>query len=247
MPDLTINGYKHHYEEAGDGQPMVWIAGTRFDSAREWAPFMQEHAQGFRMIMPDIRGMADSEHTRDVTAKSWVEDLGAFLDALRIDRIHLMAETLGTRVITRFALEHPERVRTLILNGPIAYSSPDADRQRVQQADPASITPKALARLERFHGKDALEVNSMYVNLHAQPEFQEYYDLRKVAPSVHAPVLIMRGDRDEDVHPVAHSAELHKLFPKSWLAIFPNTSFNALRAHPQEAWQLIREFLAANE
>jgi pimeloyl-ACP methyl ester carboxylesterase len=86
----------------------------------------------------------------------------------------------------------------------------------------------------------------MYVNLHAQPDFQEYYDLRKVAPNVQAPALIMRGDLDEDVHPVAHSCELHKLFPKSWLAIYPNTEFNALRHHPKEAWALIREFISAN-
>jgi hypothetical protein len=41
-----------------------------------------------------------------------------------------------------------------------------------------------------------------------------------------------------------HSAELHQLFPHSWLAIFPNTEFNALRGRPQEAWELIRRFVA---
>ncbi len=247
MPDLQINGYKHHYEEVGDGTPMVYIAGTRFDSAREWVPYMREHATGFKVIMPDIRGMADSEHTKDVTARSWVEDLGGFLDALTLDRVHLAAETLGTRIVTRFAMEHPERVRTLVLNGTIAYSNPEGDRHRVQQADPSRITPEARARLERYHGADALEVNQMYVRLHAEPEFQEYYDLRKVAPKVQAPALIMRGDVDDDVHPVAHSCELHALLPKSWLAIYPNTEFNALRGRPKETWALIREFIAANE
>jgi pimeloyl-ACP methyl ester carboxylesterase len=246
MPDLQINGYKHHYEEVGDGTPLVYIAGTRFDSARKWVPYMRENATGFRVIMPDIRGMADSEHTKDVTARSWVDDLGAFLDALKIDRIHLAAETLGTRIVTRFALEHPERVQTLILNGTIAYSSPEADAQRVRQADPANVTAEQRAQLEQYHGADALEVNQMYVRLHAEPEFQEYYDLRKVAPQVQTPVLLLRGDLDENVHPVSHSAELHKLFPNSWLAIFPNTEFNALRGRPKESWAAIREFLAAN-
>lgn len=109
MPDLTINGYKHHYEEVGDGPPMVFIAGTRFDAARDWVPYMRENAAGFRVVMPDPRGLAGSEHTTDVAPQDWVRDLGSLLDALGIDAVHLVSETLGTRIATRFAYEHPER------------------------------------------------------------------------------------------------------------------------------------------
>ena len=56
MPDLTINGYKRHYKEVGEGPPMVFIAGTRFDAARDWVPYMRENAAGFRVVMPDPRG-----------------------------------------------------------------------------------------------------------------------------------------------------------------------------------------------
>ena len=59
-----------------------------------------------------------------------------------------------------------------------------------------------------------------------------------------APTLVVRGDVDDSVHPVMHSAEMHRLLPKSRLAIFPNTEFNALRGRPTESWELINGFIA---
>ena len=129
MPDATINGYKHHWEEVGDGIPMLYIAGTRFDAAKKWVSYMEANAKGFKMIMPDVRGMADSEHTRDVKGADWVKDVAGLLDHLGIDKVHFAAETLGTRIAVRFAVEYPDRVKSLVLNGSIAYSYPEGDAE----------------------------------------------------------------------------------------------------------------------
>lgn len=243
MPLLTINGHAHNYEEVGSGPTLVYVAGTRFDSARALVPYMREHATGFRVILPDPRGMAGSAHTTDVRPQDWVADLEGLLDALKLPAPHLAAETLGTRIATRFAAEHPERVRTLVLNAAIAYSSPGGDEQRRQSSDPASLPEERRRSLEYHHGPDWPEVNAFYLELHARPEFHEYYDLRKVARRVAAPTLLIRGDIDEPVHPVMHSVRLHQLLPRSWLAIYPDTPFNALKGRPEEAWQLIRTFI----
>lgn len=238
MPTLTVNGYSHHYEEVGGGAPLVFLAATRFDSAKAWVPYMQQYAVGYRVIMPDPRGLGASAHVRMVEPADWVADLAALLDQLQLSSVHLMAETLGTRIATRFAADYPQRVTTLVLNGVIAYSSPGGDAQRA-----AALTEQRRKEMEFHHGADWEQVNTFYLDLHARPEFHAYYDLRTVAPRVTAPVLLMRGDIDDPVHPVMHTAELHALFPKSWLAIYPNTEFNAIRARPAEAWALINEFI----
>jgi len=239
MPLLTINGCAHNYEECGSGPPLVYIAGTRFDSAADWVPYMREHAGGFRVILPDPRGMAGSAHISEVQPQDWVADLTGLLDALSITQVHLAAETFGTRIATRFAAEQPERVATLILNAVIAYSSPAADDQR--RADMPEERRRAL---EHHHGADWQAVNEFYLAIHASPEFHAYFDLRKVAPNIAAPTLLLRGDIDDPVHPVGHAVELHTLIPRSWLAIYPNTAFNVLRNRPKEAWDLIRTFVA---
>jgi pimeloyl-ACP methyl ester carboxylesterase len=220
---------------------MVFFAATRFDSAKSWVPFMQEHAKGYRVIMPDPRGLGGSEHTSMVEPEDWIDDLTTLLDELKLPKVHLVAETLGTRIATRFAADQPDRVNTLVLNGTIAYSAAGGDAQRA-----APLSDQRKRDLEHHHGADWEQVNAFYLNLHARPEFHGFYDLRKAAPRVTAPVLIMRGDIDDPVHSVLHSAELHALFPKSWLAIYPNTEFNAMLARPKETWALINEFITSN-
>ena len=246
MPELQINGFKHHYEEVGAGPALVYIAGTRFDSAEMWKPYMQQHATGFRVILSDPRGMAGSAHVDSVAPGDWIADLAGLLDALSIEKVHLAAETFGSRIATRFAAEHPDRVSTLILNGVIAYSSATGDEERARNSDPSNIPEARRKQLEDFHGADWAAVNAFYLGVHGKPEFHEYYDLRKVAPRISAPTLLLRGDINDPVHPVIHSAELHALLPKSWLSIFPNTEFNALRARPAESWEIIRRFVAEN-
>lgn len=238
MADTTINGYKHHYEDVGSGTPMVFIAGTRFDSAKAWVGYMEKNATGFRMVIPDIRGMADSEHTTDVKGQDWVDDLAALLDELGIDAIHVASETLGTRVAARFAVAYPQRTKSLILNGAIAYSYPEGDGERANQPQ------DRIDSMKQHHGEDAAAVNEFYLKLHSDPAFHDYYDLRKIAADIKAPTLLMRGDVDDDRHPIAHSTELHALIPNSRLQIFANTKFNAMTGRPEESWALIRALVA---
>jgi pimeloyl-ACP methyl ester carboxylesterase len=238
MPDTTISGYKLHYEDVGQGASMVFMAGTRFDSAKAWVPFMEKNAKGFRVIIPDPRGMAGSEHTTDVKGSDWVDDLTALLDELGLEKVHLLAETLGTRVLTRFASDHPERVLTLTLNGAIAYSYPEGDAERLDQ-------PRTrIDSMKQHHGEDAAAVNAFYLKLHSDAAFHDYYDLRKVADKVQAPTLLMRGDVDDDRHPIAHSTVLHSLIPNSRLQIFANTPFNGMTNRVDEAWALVRQHVA---
>lgn len=233
MPDTTINGYKHHWEEVGEGTPMLYVAGTRFDSAKKWVPYMRENAHGYKVIIPDIRGMAESEHTRDVKGEDWVKDVAGLLDHLGLDKVHFAAETLGTRIAVRFAVEYPDRVKSLILNGTIAYSYPEGDAER--RAQPQD----RIESMKQYHGEDAAEINEFYLDLHADPAFHEYYDLRTFAKQVTAPTLILRGDVDDDRHPISHSTEVHALIEDSWLQIFANTGFNALVNRPKESWALV--------
>jgi len=238
MPDLTINGYKHHYEDVGSGTPMLFIAGTRFDSAKSWVQYMERNASGFRMIMPDLRGMADSEHTTDVKGQDWVDDVAALLDGLKIDSVHVGAETLGTRVAVRFAVAYPERAKSLILNGAIAYSYAEGDSERAKEPQ------DRIDSMKRHHGEDAAAINDFYLDLHSKPEFHEYYDLRKIASQVQVPTLLLRADVDDDRHPISHSTELHALIPNSQLHIFAGTKFNGMTNRPEESWALIRALVA---
>jgi pimeloyl-ACP methyl ester carboxylesterase len=242
MTFADINGLRFNYELVGTGLPMVYLAGTRFDSARDKAVHIREYARGFQTIVPDLRGMAGSTHTTAVDPQDWVNDLAALLEILQVPSVHFVAETLGTRIAVRFAADYPQHVKTLILNAPIAYSASLGDQQRLRNSAPTQLPEDRRKALEFHQGPDWEQVNAFYLAMHARPEFHQYYDLREVAPRVTAPTLIVRGDIDDPVHPVSHAVELHAMIAKSWLAILPNTGFNALLGRPVESWDLIRRF-----
>jgi len=244
MPLLTINGYAHNYEEVGEGPPLVFLGPTRFTSAKAWAPYFQEHGAGFRTILPDPRGLGGSAHTAEVRPQDWVADLKGLLDALDLPAVHLAGGNMGSPIAARFAAEHPERVLTLMLTSAIAYSYPAADAFRRSSADVSSVPPDRAEAMREQHGEDWPAVNKFYLDMQARPDFHDYYDIRKVAATIRAPTLLLAGDIHDDIHPVAHSVELHRLIPISWLAIFPNTQ-NALRDRSQESWKTIKEFMAA--
>lgn len=54
MPEFESSGATVHYEIAGDGPPLLLIAGTASDSA-SWGP-LPPFLPGRRLIMPDNRG-----------------------------------------------------------------------------------------------------------------------------------------------------------------------------------------------
>ena len=69
MPAITVNGNKLNYEEVGSGDSLIYIAGTRYDSAHAWVDYMREYAKGFRVILPDPRGMGGSVRVADSSSR----------------------------------------------------------------------------------------------------------------------------------------------------------------------------------
>ncbi len=248
MPDITINGHRLHYREVGQGEPMLCWSCSIFDNAeKSWVGPMPEtgaEGSGYRLIMPDFRGMAGNAHATDVAPADWVEDVRGLMDALSIPSAVIVAENLGTRVAVRLAASYPERVKALILTASIAGSDPAGDAWRLGQLDMSAWGPERAERLQLFHGDDWPAVVEWYKEFHHRDDFRSYYDLRAIAHKVKAPTLLMRGDIDTPLHKIAHSTDLHRLIEGSWLRIFPNMPYDCRRGDPDEFWRQVQTFLA---
>ena len=96
MPDLTINGYKHHYEEFGSGEPILFLYHLCTRNARTLAKLISAEVSDFRIIIPDARSMGESEHVADVNPEDWVADVLGLLDALELPSVHIMAGNVAT-------------------------------------------------------------------------------------------------------------------------------------------------------
>jgi pimeloyl-ACP methyl ester carboxylesterase len=83
---------------------------------RCWAPMAEGLAPDYRLVAYDLRGRGDSD--KPATGYSLAahgRDLGALLDRLGLRSAILMGHSLGASIALRFAVDHPIRVRRLVL------------------------------------------------------------------------------------------------------------------------------------
>jgi pimeloyl-ACP methyl ester carboxylesterase len=109
---VDVSGARLYYEVAGAGRPLVMVhAGIA--NLHMWDDQVPAFAERFRVIRYDARGYGKTEGQPD---HPWAlhEDLRSVMDALNLDRAHLVGCSMGGQTILDFALTNPERVAALI-------------------------------------------------------------------------------------------------------------------------------------
>ncbi|HEX6513219.1 MAG TPA: alpha/beta hydrolase [Chloroflexota bacterium] len=244
MPRAELNGFDIYWDELGSGEPILVLHGAS-DSAVRFERQLPLLARDFRVIAPDLRGMGRGARPAHYLPSDWIADLTALLDHLGLESTHVYGVSLGARVALRLAIDHPNLVRSLILDAPIIANEATGDAQLRRGLDAAAMPEERRRAQERYHGPDWQQVVAAYAEMRAQPEFQAQLDLREPSKSIRKPTLIWRGDADNAAHPLRHAVELHENIPGSWLWIRPNTSGSIFEDFTEEACAWIRSFRAA--
>jgi pimeloyl-ACP methyl ester carboxylesterase len=113
----------------GNATPLVLLHGT----ANRWQAFqllIPELSTRWKVYAPDFRGHGSSMHTQEYGFGYYVEDTVHFLRNVVVEPTVLFGHSLGGRVATKIAAEHPDLVRGLIL-GDSSFKEPvPSDRMR---------------------------------------------------------------------------------------------------------------------
>lgn len=243
MPTLSRDDVELHYEDRGEGTPVLLVHGAASSSVC-LAELIEELAgPGRRLIAPDLRGMGRSSRIESMEAGSWSEDVGALIEALELERVHLCGTSLGARIAARVALECPERIASLTLDALILHDSERGGEQLEAIFGPAA-PPEMAANLVAWNGEDGRQVGETYLRLRRTPGLQEHYDLREGIAGLTSPVLFCRGDVDDEIHPVAHTVAGYGAVGGAHLWIAPGTGFSAMRFRPADAARHIGELIA---
>jgi 3-oxoadipate enol-lactonase len=115
MPTIRANGIDIYYETHGAGEPLLLHPGFGCSVEIYWAN-TSALARQFRVVVLDPRGAGRSS-TGDgtITPKTFADDAVAVLDAEGIDSAHVFGTSFGGMMAQHIALEHPRRVRRLVL------------------------------------------------------------------------------------------------------------------------------------
>jgi len=133
------------YRTWGDGEAALFLHGYPL-SGFQWRGAVERLDSSYRCIILDFLGLGATEAApgQDLGASSQAAMIIAFLDALKIGRVHLVANDSGGAVAQLLAVHHPERVRSLLLT--------NCDTER--QSPPPAMRPVIdLAKKGRYAGE----------------------------------------------------------------------------------------------
>ena len=109
---------------AGPGEAVLFVHGN-VSSALFWQQALLDlHGTGrHRALAVDLRGYGDTDPlgidaTRGV--RDWADDVAALVDALGLDRVHLVGWSMGAGVVLQYLLDAPDRVASVALVAPVS-------------------------------------------------------------------------------------------------------------------------------
>ena len=146
----------HYLDWAREGPVLVLYPGYSL-TAHVFDEVATRLADTYRVIAITPRGFGESDapDTSAYTLATLVSDLRAVLDSLRVPRATLVGHSLGGSVVTRFALEHPQRVDRLIFLDAFPYFAEeggDSVHARKPVEAPAFAGDTTHARIAEYLG-----------------------------------------------------------------------------------------------
>ncbi len=237
-----------HYYEAGEGPTLILshqspVSARMFERA---IPLLAD--SGLRVIAVDTPGYGNSDTPpAPPSIAEYGECFVAVLDALNLQKAHLLGHHTGAGILASFAVNHPERVSSLILNGPPLLTAEDLKAFADLKHEPHPIYKDGSHLHEQWEQRvryssgwtDEVSMHRRLVDqLWAGPTawFGHYSAFRHdMLPDIKAltgPVLILTNTGD-DIYEVAH--RVHKLRPDFEFAELEGGTHDIVDEQP-EAW-----------
>src|SRR5688572_33208475 len=113
---VEANGQKLYFEVHGGGAPLVLLMGIGYDSSLWKLAQVPALSQRLQVIVVDNRDAGQSSRAKTgYGVADMADDTAGLLDALGIERAHLLGLSMGGMIAQEFALRHASRLDHLIL------------------------------------------------------------------------------------------------------------------------------------
>ncbi|MCU1374663.1 MAG: alpha/beta hydrolase [Actinomycetia bacterium] len=186
---VDSDGERIYYESTGEGDPVVLCHGLGGNHAIWWRQ-VEAFAAERRLITWDQRGFGNSTVVNgDVRPAAARRDLGALLDHLGLESVDLVGQSMGGWTVLGYALDHPERVRSLTLSTTLA----GAEKKFVD------VLVNAEPDQDRFNRREHPVLSAEFCAAH--PDLGVLYNQISSFGAKPSPVEVLRGmaeDRFDD-------------------------------------------------
>jgi 3-oxoadipate enol-lactonase len=260
MPQIQIQGNSIHYQERGQGQPVVLIHGFPLDG-RIWEAQMAALSDRWRVIVPDLPGFGKSQLVRPFTIDSLAHDMHELLGRIGALPCVFGGLSMGGYVSFAFGTKFLHDMKGLMLVDTKCEADTSEGKQNrlkmietaksggakavADQMMPKMIAP-AVAQSKPQVAKrlrEIMESVSVAAIEYASLAMRDRKDYRSELPSIAAPTLIVVGQEDAFAPP-AVAQSMQRDMPKAQLAIIPDAGHMAPMEQPEAVNQVMREFLS---
>jgi pimeloyl-ACP methyl ester carboxylesterase len=248
MPHLTTDdGIKLYYEETGSGTPVVFVHEFAGDY-RSYEPQIRYFCRRYRCIAYNARGFPPSDVPADGEKYSQDrarDDIRAVLDALEIDKAHIVGLSMGGFATLHFGFTYPDRALSLVVAGCGYGASPDQRRQFAEETEASArrFETLGMAKAGEAYALGPTRVQYQNKDPRGWAEFNEQlaghstegsaltirgvqkrrpslYDLIDKMKTITAPTLVMTGD--EDWPCLEPGILMKRTIPTAALVVMPN-------------------------
>ena len=265
---VTADGVELHTESVGRGDALLFVHEYAGDH-RSWEPQMRRFSRSHRCIAYAARGYPPSQVPAAASSYSQqhaVDDAVAVLDGLGVEAADVLGISMGGFAGLHLAMQHPARVRSLVIAG-TGYGAHPAAAARFRKeseaiarlieesgieafarqylSGPARVQfrnkdPRGWEQLVRQLGEHAAD-GAVRTMRGVQRERPSLYALEAELSAIEAPVLILAGDEDDGC--LETSLWLKRVIPRSGLAVLPKSGHTLNLEEPDLVNAFIADFL----
>jgi pimeloyl-ACP methyl ester carboxylesterase len=251
---LELDGGRVHLMRGGTGEPVLFLHAA--GGAATWLPFHDMLAgRGFEVIAPDHPGFGKSDEFPEVEA---IDDLVFHyldvLDALGLDRPHVVGGSFGGWIAAELALHQPQRVASLTLLSAAGLRLPEHPVTDLFLLPPAKLpetlfhnppppapvpppgTPPDLDAIIAAYREATALARFCWVPFMSDPKLERR--LHRIA----APTLVV-APSDDRVIPVEHARRYAERIPNATYAEVPDCGHAMYFERPEEFTARVAAFL----
>jgi valacyclovir hydrolase len=241
MPFVDLpTGARLHYEDIGEGEPLIALHGRLGTARRDLGSVIDWLSADFRVIGPSMRGYGESgPKPRDFPLDFYhrdARDVHAFMDALEIERAHVVGYSDGGEIALALAGLYPERCLSVAVWGAVGYFGPDM-RPVAQRSYPPTWLSKEDMDFHGIPNADAFALSWIRAVKHMIDSGGDVS--LSLAPNITCPVLLMLGVRDT-LNPEAYGRAFIDKVRDGRLVMFDSG-----HAVHEEQWERFKEVVGA--
>ena len=221
---------KHFYIERGYGDPIILLHGNG-ENSDYFQNQIDVFAKWHHVYAIDTRGHGKTPRgDKPFTIRQFSEDLLCFMDEHQIEKAHLLGFSDGGNIAIIFAMQHPERVDRLILNG----ANLDASGVRRVTQIPIEIGYWIAKKISER--SESARLNAEMLGLMVNDPNVSPKELKLI----HARTLVIAGTKD--MIRKSHTCLIAKSIPNSKLVFIKGNHFIA-KKNPEEFNRAVLDFL----